>query len=311
MSSSRHPAAVLPPPTIEALGGGFSAFVQLDGSWGLNNAGVHVGGRGVTLIDTAFTEARARGLRDAVAGVTDIPVRTIVNTHHHGDHTYGNYLFPEATVVGHELCRQAMLASGLETKDWFPGVDWGDIEIAPPTVTFEESIRVWCDDVATTVRHVGRPAHTTNDVTVWVPERGLLFAGDLVFNGGTPFVVMGSVQGLIDTLLELARLDAQTVVPGHGPVCDSAVIAPQLAYLHLVQERAREGVAAEDPPLEVARRTDLGEFAGWTDPERLVGNLHRAYSELRGEPLGAALDYHRVVADMVEFNGGQPLRCLA
>jgi cyclase len=61
----------------------------------------------------------------------------------------------------------------------------------------------------------------------------------------------------------------------------------------------------------VARRTDLGNFAGWTDPGRLVGNLHRAYSELRGEPLGAALDYHRVVADMVEFNGGRPLRCLA
>jgi cyclase len=311
MSNSRSASAALPPPTLQNLGGGFSAFVQLDGSWGLNNAGVHVGERGVTLVDTAFTATRGRGLRDAVAGITDTPVRTLVNTHHHGDHTYGNYLFPEATVVGHDLCRETMLAVGLETKDWFPGVDWGDLEIAAPTVTFAESLTVWCDDVETRLRFAGRPAHTSNDVTMWVPSRGLLFAGDLVFNGGTPFVVMGSVQGLVDALTELSGLDAGTVVPGHGAVCDSAVIGAQLEYLRFVQERAKEGFSAGDPPLEVARRTDLGEFAGWTDPERLVGNLHRAYSELRGEPLGVGLDYHLIVDEMIAFNGGRPLTCLA
>jgi cyclase len=311
MSTSNTHTGVLPPPTIESLGGGFHAFVQLDGSWGLNNAGVHVGQRGVTLVDTAFTATRGQGLKDAVATLTDTPVRSIVNTHHHGDHTYGNYLFPQATVIGHDLCRQTMLAVGLETKEWFPGVEWGDLEIAPPTVTFDDSVTVYCDDVATTLRYVGQPAHTTNDVTVWVPDRGLLFAGDLVFNGGTPFVVMGSVQGLIDALTELQRLDPAVLVPGHGAVCDAAVIAGQLAYLRFVQERAREGFDAGDPPLEVARRTDLGDFAGWTDPERLVGNLHRAYSELRGEPLGATLDYHRIVDEMITYNGGRPLTCLA
>ncbi len=61
----------------------------------------------------------------------------------------------------------------------------------------------------------------------------------------------------------------------------------------------------------MARRTDLGEFARWTDSERLVGNLHRAYSELRGEPLGTPLDYHLIVDEMVTYNGGRPLTCLA
>ncbi|TQN44424.1 cyclase [Blastococcus colisei] len=311
MSNSRSASAALPPPTLHDLGGGFSAFVQLDGGWGLNNAGVHIGGRGVTLVDTAFTASRGVGLRDAVAGLTATPVRTILNTHHHGDHTYGNYLFPEATIVGHDLCRETMLAVGLETKEWFPGVEWGDLEIAPPTVTFDDSVTVWCDDVAATLRYVGQPAHTTNDVTVWVPDRGLLFAGDLVFNGGTPFVVMGSVQGLINALTDLSGLDAGTLVPGHGAVCDSAVIGDQLEYLRFVQDRAKDGFAAGDEPLEVARRTDLGDYARWTDSERLVGNLHRAYSELRGEPLGVSLDYHQIVDEMVEFNGGRPLTCLA
>jgi cyclase len=146
---------------------------------------------------------------------------------------------------------------------------------------------------------------------MWVPDRGLLFAGDLVFNGGTPFVVMGSIQGLIEALTELEELDATTVVPGHGAVCEPDVIAEQLSYLRFVQDLAQDGEAAGHDPLELARRTDLGHFGAWTDPERLVGNLHRAYSELRGEPRGIALDYQLVVDEMVSFNGGQPLRCLA
>jgi cyclase len=310
MSASHDVPAVLPPPTMENLGGGFYAFVQLDGSWGLNNAGVHVGERGVTLIDTAFTEHRGRGLRDAIGSVTDKTVQTIVNTHHHGDHTYGNFLFPNATVIGHELCREAVITGGLETKEWFPGVDWGDIDLVPPTVTFEQSLRVYCDDTPATLQYQG-PAHSSNDISMWVPDRGLLFAGDLLFNGGTPFVVMGSIQGLIEALTELEALDATTVVPGHGAVCDPDVIAEQMSYLRFVQDLAKDGHAAGHDPLEVARRTDLGHFGAWTDPERLVGNLHRAYSELRGEPRGIAVDYQLVVDEMVSFNDGQPLRCLA
>jgi cyclase len=316
MTSASAPGAVedMPPsrePYTEKIAEGVHAYVQPDGGWCLNNAGWVSDGDSTLLVDTAATLRRTRALREALLGSGAPAPSTVVNTHHHGDHTYGNYLFPQATVIGHDLCRQTMLAVGLETKEWFPGVEWGDLEIAPPTVTFDDSVTVYCDDVATTLRYVGQPAHTTNDVTVWVPDRGLLFAGDLVFNGGTPFVVMGSVQGLIDALTELQRLDPAVLVPGHGAVCDAAVIAGQLAYLRFVQERAREGFDAGDPPLEVARRTDLGDFAGWTDPERLVGNLHRAYSELRGEPLGVTLDYHRIVDEMITYNGGRPLTCLA
>ncbi|QJY49402.1 MBL fold metallo-hydrolase [Pseudonocardia broussonetiae] len=298
-------------PELESLGGGFHAFVQPDGGWGLNNAGVFTGRRGATLIDTAFTENRGRGLQDAVASITDRPVTTIVNTHHHGDHTYANYLFGSATVVAHHACRERVLATGLDTCRLFPGVEWGDLEIAEPTVTFDGEVVVHCDDTPALARHVGRAAHTVEDVYVWVAERRLLFAGDLVFHGGTPFVVMGSVQGLIDTLTELRALDADVLVPGHGAVGDPGLIEPQLAYLRLVQERAREGFAAGLPPLEVARRTDLGEFATWTDAERLPANLHRAYSELRGEPPGVLLDLPPIVADMVAFNDGRPLHSLA
>jgi cyclase len=309
-TSHTSPVRDLPPPTMDDLGHGFHAFVQLDGSWGLNNAGVFVGEDGVVLIDTAFTAHRGRALRDAVGRLADKPVRMVINTHHHGDHTYGNFLFPAATIIGHDLCREAAIVTGHETQKWFPGVDWGDIRISPPTVTFADSLTVWCDDLPASLRYLG-PAHTSNDVVVWIEEHRLLFAGDLVFNHGTPFVVMGSVRGLIDALQQLEVLGAEVVVPGHGAVCGPDVIGRQLDYLRFVQDLAGEGFSAGMEPLELARRTELGGFAGWTDTERLVGNLHRAYSELRGEPLGAALDYDRIVDDMVTFNGGHPLHCMA
>jgi cyclase len=300
----------MPEPFVHDLGHGFHLYVQLDGSWGLNNVGIHVGREAVTLIDTVMTESRARALRRAVAELTDKPIRTVINTHHHADHTYGNFLFPEATIIGHALCREATIATGFETKKWFPGVDWGEIEIRPPEVTFTDELTVWFDDVPGALRFWG-PAHTTNDVTVWIEELGLLFAGDMVFNGGTPFVVMGSVQGLVGALERVRGLGATVVAPGHGAVAGPETITDQLEYLRFLQERAKVGFADGVEPLDWGRRIDLGRFAGLTDPERLVGNLHRAYAELRGEPLGCPLDYDRVVDDMIAFNDGQPLHCVA
>jgi cyclase len=302
--------ADLPAPTLEEVGDGMWAYVQLDGTWGLNNAAVLAGSEGVTLVDTCFTERRTRDLLEAVDGLGRGPVRTLVNTHHHGDHTHGNWLVPGATVVGHERCREEVLASGTISEVVFPGVEWGEIQVRAPFVTFTDRLTVWVDELRVDLLFVG-PAHTTNDVVAWVPERRTLFAGDLVFNGGTPFVVMGSVAGALTALERLEDLGAETIVPGHGPVCGPEALAAQRAYLRLVSDLADEAHAAGVEPLRAAREADLGDFAGWHDPERLVGNLHRALAERRGLEPGGELDVAAAFGDMVAYNGGQPLRCLA
>src|SRR5205807_1036561 len=102
------------------------------------------------------------------------------------------------------------------------------------------------------------PAHTTNDVIAWLPQTRVLFAGDLVFNGGTPFVVMGSVAGSVAALERLRELAPAVIVPGHGAVCGPATIDDQIAYLRFVQSVARAGFDAGTPPLEHALATDLG-----------------------------------------------------
>jgi cyclase len=154
-------------------------------------------------------------------------------------------------------------------------------------------------------------AHTTNDSIVWIPDRSVLYAGDLLFNGGTPFVIAGSVSGLLAVLDDIRALDARTIVPGHGDVCGPEVVDRVADYLVFVQQVAKDGKEAGLSPLDAARQTDLGPFADLLDAERIVGNLHRAYAELDGAAPGAPIDLLDALSGMVAYNDGRPLRCLA
>lgn len=105
---------------------------------------------------------------------------------------------------------------------------------------------------------------------------------------------------------------ATTIVPGHGPVFESSEpIDDTLEYLRFIERTAAGGSAAGLSPLEAARRADLGRFAHWPDAERIAGNLHRAYAELAGAQRGAPIDIVAALTDMVAYNGGVPLTCLA
>jgi cyclase len=287
------------------------AYIQPDGSWWISNTGFVVGERSVVSVDACSTERRTRAYLDRIATVTHSPVTTLINTHHHGDHTYGNCVFAPVTIIGHERCRAEVITTGLlgNVGIWDP-VDWGQLRVAPPTVTFTDRLRVWCDDTPLEVSYVGRPAHTSSDSLIWLPDPQVLFCGDLLFNGGTPFLLMGSVTGAIAVLTDvLAPIPARTIVPGHGDLCGPDLIDTTVGYLRFVLELARRGLDAGLSPLVAARETDLGEYAAWLDPERIVGNLHRAYHDL--EPERPDVDIVAALTDMVTYNGGQPLSCHA
>ncbi|HLK74233.1 MAG TPA: MBL fold metallo-hydrolase [Streptosporangiaceae bacterium] len=298
---------------IQQVSEGIYAYLQPDGSWYLNNTGFLVSRDGVISVDATSTERRTRAYLGTIASVTDRPVRTLVNTHHHGDHTHGNYLFGGATIVGHERCREAMFGTPMPPPAGvWTDVDWGPLELAPPFLTYADGVTLWSGDLRCEVRYVGTPAHTTNDSIIHIPERSVVFAGDLLFNGGTPFALMGSISGWIEVLETVLRpLGARTLVPGHGPVCGPEVIDEVLAYLRFVQRTAAQAKAAALTPLQAARQIDLGEFKDLLDAERIVGNLHRAYLELDGAERGAPVDLAQALGDMVAYNGGRPLTCHA
>lgn len=291
---------------LQQVGDGVHAWVQPDGGWCLNNAGIVVDGGESAVVDTAATLDRALGLSRSVRRLTPAPPRTVVNTHFHGDHTFGNCVFtPDALVVAHERTRTAMAEAGLHLTTLWPEVCWGDISLELPDLTYSERMTLHVGDTPVELLYPG-PAHTTDDSLVWLPEQRVLFTGDLVMSGVTPFIAMGSLSGSLDALARMRALGAVTIVPGHGPVGGPELLDAAESYLLWLRELARGARAAGLKPLDAAREADLGGFAELLDAERLVPNLHRAYAEQDGAEPGSFLDIGELFADMIRYHGRLP-----
>ncbi|MBV9141001.1 MAG: MBL fold metallo-hydrolase [Pseudonocardiales bacterium] len=300
--------------TLSEAAPGVYAWVQPDGSWFINNAGAIHGGDDVVLIDTCATASRTRRFLGAVADATGgAPIRLAVNTHWHGDHTFGNALLPASTVlIGHEHTRNDILADTMLATElssiWTPTPDWGLSQTRAPTVVLRHDLTLFAGDHRIDLRHPGHEAHTQGDVVAWLPRHRVLFAGDLLFHHVTPLVLQGSIAGALRSMDWLRQFPAERIIPGHGPVLDDAELAEvldaQTRYYQLIQHTARAGQAAGRTPVQAAHDCDLGEFASWPDPHRIVLNLHRAYADATGD----AIDLISAFTDAITFNGG-PFDC--
>lgn len=300
-----------PPPSMIEVAEDIYAYTQPPGGWCLSNSGVIVGPDSALVVDTLATESRARRLCESLDRLCPGPGRMLVNTHHHGDHNFGNHAFgSSATIIAHERARTEMAETGLALTTLWPQVEWGEIRVVLPTVTFADRLTVYVGARRADLIHVG-PAHTTNDVVVWLPDERVLFAGDVVLSGATPFNLMGSVSGALTAIQRLRELGPRTVICGHGPVSGPEVFDENADYLTWIQRLAEHGTARGITPLRLAQEADLMMFDHLLDPERIVGNLHRAYADLEGGPVGRPLDVVGVFSEMVEFNGGRLPTCLA
>jgi cyclase len=295
------------------------AFLQPDGGWGWSNAGLIIGPQEAILVDTFFDLAKTQELLDAVRSVTDRPIRTVVNTHHNGDHCWGNQLVEGATVVGHQECRAGLLTSatpsmlssfaqgqqngvGAYLKKAFDPFDFTGISLVPPAVTFEDKLSLHLGESEIRLEYFG-PCHTLGDIVAWVPYDRVLFAGDLAFIGSTPLVWEGSLVNWISTVESLLALDPMAIVPGHGPITDAAGLRAMQAYLeHVVSEGAKlkeKGLT----PGEAAREIDIDPYTDWKDPERLVLNLMRLWLELDGKPATERIDPFEAFGAMASLAG--------
>ncbi|MFF7551917.1 MBL fold metallo-hydrolase [Streptomyces olivaceus] len=300
------------PGAVVTVADGVHAYAQAPGGWCVNNAGIVVGTDAVLVVDTAATERRALALRDAVDALAPGPRRIVVSTHHHGDHTFGNHVFsgPHTLLVSHEAGPAELRRKGTALQSMWPHVEWGHTPTVLPALTVREGAAVHLGGITAELFHPG-VAHTSDDLVVWLPEQRVLFAGDLVFSGAAPFVLMGSLAGSLAALARLRELDPLVVVGGHGPVGGPELLSFTEEYLRWVAALAGQGRADGLGPLETARRADEGPFADLLDRERLVGNLHRAYFEAAGGAPGIRIESAPAMREMVAFNGGRPLRCLA
>ncbi|MGV9823236.1 MBL fold metallo-hydrolase [Nocardia xishanensis] len=307
-----HAPAHIVDPVLEEVATDVFAYIQPDGGWCVNNAGLIRSPRHSVLIDTAATEYRSRRLARTVESLLDGAQPTwLVNTHFHGDHSFGNVVFDRSVILAHTNTRAEAERAGLGMTTLWSEVDWGDIEVRLPDLTVDGDAVLHADGLRVELIHPG-PAHTTGDLLVWLPERRVLFGGDIVMAGVAPYCLMGSVSGTIHALEAIVALDPVTIVPGHGPVSGPEVLEDNIEYLRWVQRLAAEGAAAGLPALEIARAADTGAFTGLGEPERLVSNLHRALLELDTERrLGQPIDVLGSFTDMITLHGGQVPRSAA
>lgn len=271
------------------------AWLVPDGTWGWSNAGLITGDGESLLVDTLFDLAMTRDMLDGLRPVTDrAPIRTLVNTHANGDHWFGNELIRDAEIITSAATAEEMAANGpqlltgLRTQPGavgrfanhiFEPFDFSDIHPTLPTRTFDRELTL---DIGGTPAHIYNlgPAHTAGDSIVYVPATKTLYAGDLLFIGGTPISWAGPVSNWVSACQFMLDLDADTIVPGHGPVTDKSGVQGVMDYLQFVETEATArhvaGMSAED----AMRDINLGRFAALDERGRLAQNVLAVYYEL-------------------------------
>jgi len=281
-------------PGIKELAPNVYAYIQARATWFWNNAGFIVGNEYVIVIDSLATVGLTKRFRDDIRKITDKPVRYLINTHHHGDHIWGNHVFSGASIISHSYCRREATETPMMDPNLlnaiFTEFDFQGIAVTPADITFDDRLTLHMDGREVRLIHLG-PGHTAGDLIVHLPDEGIIFASDLIFLYSTPLGMEGSFSGWLKNLDTMATMGARTCVPGHGPVCSIEGLNLCRDYLLLVQREARKRYDRGMTPDEAARDIPLGQFREWPDRERILANVERLWREFRGEdPTTSKLD---------------------
>jgi glyoxylase-like metal-dependent hydrolase (beta-lactamase superfamily II) len=269
----------------------------------------------VLVIDSSFPAGAEETVR-AIRATTNRPIRFAFDTHHHGDHVYGNQVFTAqgATVIAHVNALQEMRRletgvfggpSGRWEEEASARDDLKGRKLAPPSLLFPTEL-VFDDGVQRVeLVHFG-VGHTRGDAFAWIPKHRILFTGDACVNGAWNFVGDGHVGRWIRTLDEPRALAPKTVCPGHGALGTADLLDDQqLFFRRLVEEveqRATRGDAVggaiEDIRRAIQSESRIARYASGGRYDPLREQVGKVYEELTGKKLAGIVDVERGGARM-------------
>jgi cyclase len=261
------------------------------------NVGLIHTSKGMILIDTTFSPTEIQALFEAVdVGVEQVCM--VVNTHSHSDHTWGNQLFT-CPILAHRLCQERMQSnlksewspeafqsyiSDLEKTDPKKAEDFRrtvkSLQIKLPDQVFDDRFEEELDGLRYKIIHMG--GHTPDSSLLWLPEKRVLFASDLIFQGRYPYIFDADIPVWIAGLGRLLEFEAEVIIPGHGVRCGEAEIIRLREYLQytweLTDKHIRSGHSVEETTADPAYP-----FFAAEKYERLhQANIRYMYEKLTG-----------------------------
>jgi glyoxylase-like metal-dependent hydrolase (beta-lactamase superfamily II) len=296
--------------------GVYARIVSPDGD-AVSNSGIVVLDRSVIVFDTHFTPEAGEALVAAIRATTPIPVRYVVNSHWHADHTHGNQAFGNAQLISSVNARRDMLqvdlpslnrttqtaqtqinklrqamksetdAGRLQTirdqiksrEDYLTTM--ARLKITAPTVSLEDTLTIRENALEARILFLGA-GHTDGDVVLYLPSKKIVFAGDLFFNGAIPNVQDASVLEWLKTLDKLLKLDAEKYLPGHGAVASKKEVELFKGYLEDLRLMVQAAVDRGDSLEQATREIQLpAKYDSYQFRNLFPANVQKMYSELK------------------------------
>ena len=237
------------------------------------------------MVDTRVTPGEAKKVKEEIRKQTQLPIIYAINTHYHGDHTFGNQVFKDShTIIAHENVRKALeYESGKAHLDRFktfniPGME--ETVVTPPNMIFKEKMDIWAGEYHLQLIHA--PGHTDGDLFIYIEALKTLITGDLVLNGKIPYMGDAYIADWMKSLEYLADLDAEIYIPGHGEPGGKPVL---IAMRHYLIELRRRVVKEIEKGSSIKETQDAirpifeEKYRSWKKLEWLDANIERAYRE--------------------------------
>lgn len=269
---------------------------MLEGDGG--NIGASVGEDGIVMVDDQYAPL-AEKIQAALKGITDKPVRVIINTHYHGDHTGGNALFQrEAPIIAHDNVRKRMEEGG--TAGNYGSVSFPakpQPKNALPIITFDHNMTVHLNGEDVQAIHFPH-GHTDGDSVVFFPKSNVVHTGDDFVTYGFPFIDLsggGSVEGMIMALEEIIpKLPADVkVIPGHGGVSNLDDVRRYLTMLKETRVAIENGIKQGKTLDQLKQEKVLEPWKKWSGP--LISSdafIEILYNGLTGKKTGELIKHN-------------------